>query len=425
MDDQRQGDPGTEDPFAGKAEWFDDQYRSTARGRIRLQLVLDRVRAALPPPPARVVDAGGGTGAFAIPLAQEGYEVTLLDPSDEWLGVAASRAEDAGVALSLVQGPLERAPGLAGVGFDAVLCHAVLAYVDDPDHAMTGLRMSAREGAVLSSLEKNRSALPLRPGYQGDYAESRRLLDEGRAAGRLGIVNRSFYPGELRALLVRTGWLPGAWAGVRLFSDVAPEEMAEDDFAALLDLERTLARRDPLRRVGRLLHVISRAAPADPPTLGDLQTASFERAGAGTRESWPEERSLDGPALAEFLDRKRYGVLSTCRKDGRPHATMVAFCPREDRLWLPAVGAAVRLRNVEAEPWASFVVSEGEGAGHTVVVFEGDALVHNDPEPMLRAWLRAGWWERFGTELDWADAVIELRPRKVLSYGPAETASGS
>ena len=34
-----------------------------------------------------------------------------------------------------------------------------------------------------------------------------------------------------------------------------------------------------------------------------------------------------------------------------------------------------------------------------------------------QAFLREAWRERFGTELDWAGAVIELVPGKVLSYG--------
>lgn len=34
----------------------------------------------LPPPPAKVIDAGGGAGAYACWLAQRGYEVHLIDP---------------------------------------------------------------------------------------------------------------------------------------------------------------------------------------------------------------------------------------------------------------------------------------------------------------------------------------------------------
>jgi 2-polyprenyl-3-methyl-5-hydroxy-6-metoxy-1,4-benzoquinol methylase len=56
-----------------------------AGGAVRLDLVLERLQGRLPPPPARVIDVGGGTGALAVPLAAAGYEVTLIDASEEWL----------------------------------------------------------------------------------------------------------------------------------------------------------------------------------------------------------------------------------------------------------------------------------------------------------------------------------------------------
>jgi 2-polyprenyl-3-methyl-5-hydroxy-6-metoxy-1,4-benzoquinol methylase len=32
------------------------------------------------PPPARILDVGGGPGAYAAPLARRGYQVHLVDP---------------------------------------------------------------------------------------------------------------------------------------------------------------------------------------------------------------------------------------------------------------------------------------------------------------------------------------------------------
>ncbi|MBI2238742.1 MAG: methyltransferase domain-containing protein [Actinobacteria bacterium] len=124
------------DRFAGKAEWFDDHYETT-RGRVRLQLVLERLVARLPPPPAKVLDAGGGTGANSIPLAKLGYAVTVLDASLEWLDVARRRASEAEVGVQIVPGMLEEADRILTSGFDAVLCHAVLMYSDDPTSGPT------------------------------------------------------------------------------------------------------------------------------------------------------------------------------------------------------------------------------------------------------------------------------------------------
>ena len=39
-----------------------------------------------------VVDAGGGTGGFAVPLARAGHRVTVVDPSPDSLAALVRRA---------------------------------------------------------------------------------------------------------------------------------------------------------------------------------------------------------------------------------------------------------------------------------------------------------------------------------------------
>jgi S-adenosylmethionine-dependent methyltransferase len=405
-----------DDPFAGKAEFFDRHYRESTRGRARLDLVLQRLVPTLPPPPATVLDAGGGTGAFAVPLARLGYRVTVLDRSAEWLEMAGRRALEAGVEVRRVVGEAAGAPGLLEERFDAVLCHTVLIYEPDPVRTLRALRAVAAPGAVLSSLEKNRDGLAMRPGLAGEHAEARRVLDDPMAAGRLGIVNRAYTAGELRGFLLRAGWRAESWAGVRLFGDAAPDGLEPAEYERLIDLEREAGRRDPYRRVSRLIHVLARAAPEEPEPLEEIQRRSFARASAATRRSYPPESALSGPELERFLRRKGYALLATARPDGTPHGAMVAFRARDGRLWFPSVAGAARLGNLDLEPRASVVVTEGEGEEHVAVLVEGEAVVHRDPGPILDGWLREAWRERFGTELDWAAAVIELHPAKVLSY---------
>src|SRR5687767_13977057 len=45
-----------------------------------------------------VVDVGGGTGGFAVPLAELGHQVTDVDPSPDALAALQRRAAEAGVA---------------------------------------------------------------------------------------------------------------------------------------------------------------------------------------------------------------------------------------------------------------------------------------------------------------------------------------
>jgi len=103
------------------------KHTSTLRGLVRQTLVREQFAPHLPPPPARIIDVGGGAGHQSIPLAREGYWVTLLDPSEEMLNRANEtlRPEDHGVRdrLRLVLSTAEDGSRLVGKGlFDAALC---------------------------------------------------------------------------------------------------------------------------------------------------------------------------------------------------------------------------------------------------------------------------------------------------------------
>jgi SAM-dependent methyltransferase len=244
--------------FDERAEWFDGHYRTT-RGRVRLELVLERLQDANPPAPASVLDVGGGSGAFAIPLAELGYRVTLLDPSAGMRTVASERAEAAGVQVDVRAGGVDALADVVPGPFDVVCCHAVLLYLDDPEEALRAMRSVARTGAVLSLLEKNRDALAVRPGLRGDYQEAMRVLDDPVASGNLGISNRSHTVRQWCDWLAATGWRVDSWAGVRFFSDLAPDDLDAAAFAALLQLERTAGRREPYRSLARLVHISATA----------------------------------------------------------------------------------------------------------------------------------------------------------------------
>lgn len=62
--------------------------------RVRTQEILTRY---LPPPPAVILDVGGGAGIYALWLAEKGYEVHLIDPAPKHIDQAraASAAQPA------------------------------------------------------------------------------------------------------------------------------------------------------------------------------------------------------------------------------------------------------------------------------------------------------------------------------------------
>ena len=93
------GGPGRSGPAV---ERYDDARTAVVRDVLRAVvtgLVAETGRARLD-----IVDAGGGTGGFAVPLAGLGHTVTVIDPSPDSLAAAQRRAAE-------MSGAAARGPG--------------------------------------------------------------------------------------------------------------------------------------------------------------------------------------------------------------------------------------------------------------------------------------------------------------------------
>ena len=91
----------------------------------------------LPRPPARVLDAGAGTGSISLLAADLGFEVTALDLSPSMLAQAERKAEARGLRLATVVAPATEPP--AGP-FDAVVERHLLWTTPDPVAALSAWR---------------------------------------------------------------------------------------------------------------------------------------------------------------------------------------------------------------------------------------------------------------------------------------------
>nr|WP_229699035.1 class I SAM-dependent methyltransferase [Wenjunlia tyrosinilytica] len=215
-------------------------------------------------PALRVLDAGCGQGTQALRLARQGHEVTGMDPDPAMLDTVASAlsAERPEVQdrMRLIQGDgREVGRHFGPATFDAVLCHGVLMYLDEPDPILAALARVLRPGGLLSLVVRNADALAMRPGLGGDWRGALEAFGTDRYVNRLGLATRADRREALARTLREIGVPLREWYGVRVFTDTAPDAARvpadPEEFEALLAAEEAAGGRDPYRGVAALLHL--------------------------------------------------------------------------------------------------------------------------------------------------------------------------
>jgi SAM-dependent methyltransferase len=232
--------------------------------RLGFELLLGQVLDALPAAPATVVDAGGGTGQLAVALARRGYRVTVVDTSAAMLATCAQRAADEGGGVAErvtgVQGDAADLPDLLGPGGqDAAVCHDLLTRVDDQAALLASLAGVLADGGVLSLGFANRDWLALRAGRRGDHAAALRLVRSGEAMTLA----------EVEVELDKAGLALVTAYGVGVFAEAGDDDLDRAELAALLELERLVAGREPYRSGARTLHLVARRRVFRPELPGD------------------------------------------------------------------------------------------------------------------------------------------------------------
>ncbi len=221
-----------------------------------------------------IVDAGGGTGGFAVPLAGQGHLVTVIDPSPDSLAAAQRRAAEMAVPLHAVQGDASDLADLVGErSADLVLCHSVLEYVDSPPAAMAAIVAVLRPGGAASVLASSAVAAVLHRALAGRFDEARHLLTALSTAGigAAGAVAppapggvpasfpRRFTLAGVVGLIEGAGLRPGAAHGVRVFADLVPGAFADADPGAadsLLALEQAASVQPAFHDLAAQFHVL-------------------------------------------------------------------------------------------------------------------------------------------------------------------------
>jgi SAM-dependent methyltransferase len=218
-----------------------------------------------------VLDVGGGAGHQSFPLAQAGYQVTLLDPSPAMLDKAQRRLQrlsgETRERVTLLQAEGGQAvEAVNGRRFGAVLCHGVLGYLDGPEPMVGQVCRCTEPGGIVSIMTGNARAMAVRPALEQRWDDALQAFDATTEVGVLGVPARADTVEDLSERLARHDVDPVRWYGGWLFVDwlefsgVALDPDDEAPVAATIAVELEASTRDPYRQLSRVFHLVGRKA---------------------------------------------------------------------------------------------------------------------------------------------------------------------
>ncbi|HLU28800.1 MAG TPA: methyltransferase domain-containing protein [Glycomyces sp.] len=212
-----------------------------------------------------IVDVGGGSGGFAVPLAELGHEVTVVEPSANALASLRRRAADAGVAERLTVFQVdadEMREVVEPESADLVLCHSVLEVIDDPDTALHALGSACKQGGAVSILVANRVAAVFGKALAGQFTSALEVLAdaEGVVDGK-DTIKRRFETATLTALIGASGLVTEQVHGVGVVGDLVPGSASGAEVGSgeeLREFELATASRIPFRDMATQIHLLAR-----------------------------------------------------------------------------------------------------------------------------------------------------------------------
>jgi len=219
-------------------------------------------------PDALVLDAGGGTGRWAIRMARKGSKVILMDVSEKMLEIATEKVKDESLQhkITTEKGDITNT-GYADETFDMILCEHTLFLFKDPDVVIRELKRVLKSKTRLIISAHNR------------YVQSLACLPENPSPDKvnnaLNILLRKKYntmtkhgkvkiytwtPNEFRTMLEINGFHvekivgKGVTMPLRISKELfVKKEYSEDLFNKILQFELSLCEKpDALALAGHM-----------------------------------------------------------------------------------------------------------------------------------------------------------------------------
>ena len=215
-----------------------------------------------------VLDAGGGTGKWAIPIAQRGLRVVIYEISREMLNVALRKVKELSLE-SLIQ---TKEGDICHVDFPDNHFNFVLAegdpisYCDDPDMAVAEIYRVLKPGCLVSAGVDSLFRIVRLVCLSHDLETALKILSEKRLyMEEAGFHCWLFTPEDLRELFVRHGFEVIKIIGkpVVFSKEAEPLLLDVEKAKKLLEIELMLCEQESIAGYGGHLHIVARK-PREP-----------------------------------------------------------------------------------------------------------------------------------------------------------------
>jgi SAM-dependent methyltransferase len=192
-----------------------------------------------------VLDAGGGTGKWSIPLAKRGYRVTCVDISEPMLeqARAKTKAEELEAVIEFKKGDVRAMPEIENNACDLVLAVGdIISYALDEHMVVSELYRVCKPGAYcIASVDNTFTYLMMEL-----KSERWELLDDLLASRTTEYSSphpvRTFLPADLRILFEGHGFVVEQIAGKPVISNTIAKRVRrgklEGHYRELLELEK-------------------------------------------------------------------------------------------------------------------------------------------------------------------------------------------